>query len=123
MLLESKTAESRKGFCKRMLQIMFGILMSIFLILDVAQDLQRLVSAFGIVVLVLLSYLLSIDRNAVKWRPVIWGLGLQFMLGILILRTKAGYMAFKFLGDQVNSKHTKFINLTSFVTTNRYRNF
>ena len=37
----------------------------------------------------------------VKWRPVFWGLGLQFMLGVMILRWEYGYYFFQFLGDQV----------------------
>ena len=37
----------------------------------------------------------------VKWRPVLWGIGLQFVLGVLILRWKAGYHFFRFVGDQV----------------------
>ena len=37
----------------------------------------------------------------VKWRPVVWGLGLQFLLGVMILRWSAGYHFFRFLGDQV----------------------
>ena len=37
----------------------------------------------------------------IKWRPVFWGLGLQFALGLMILRWKPGYSFFKFLGDQV----------------------
>ncbi len=30
-----------------------------------------------------------------------WGLGLQFLLGVMILRWSAGYHFFRFLGDQV----------------------
>ena len=37
----------------------------------------------------------------VKWRPVLWGLGLQFIFALLVLRTVAGYEAFKWLGDRV----------------------
>ncbi len=36
-----------------------------------------------------------------KWRPVVWGIGLQFLLGVMILRWSAGYHFFRFLGDQV----------------------
>lgn len=37
----------------------------------------------------------------VKWRPVFWGLGLQFLLGVLILRWEPGYQFFRILGDGV----------------------
>ncbi len=36
-----------------------------------------------------------------NWRPVLWGLGLQITLGVIILRWDKGYWAFKFLGEQV----------------------
>lgn len=37
----------------------------------------------------------------VKWRPVIWGLVLQFLLALFILQTRAGYEMFNWLGDVV----------------------
>ena len=37
----------------------------------------------------------------VNWRPVLWGLALQFLLGVSILRWTAGYEFFNFLGIQV----------------------
>ena len=37
----------------------------------------------------------------IDWRPVMWGLGLQFVFALLVLRTTAGYEAFKWLGDRV----------------------
>ena len=39
----------------------------------------------------------------VKWRPVLWGMALQFIFGLIILRTKLGYDVFNFLGDLVNT--------------------
>jgi len=37
----------------------------------------------------------------VRWRPVLWGLGLQFVLGVLILRWEPGYYFFRYLGEKV----------------------
>ncbi len=37
----------------------------------------------------------------VKWRPVVWGLALQFIFALIILRWDWGYNAFKWLGDRV----------------------
>ena len=37
----------------------------------------------------------------VRWRPVIWGLALQCVFALLVLRTSWGYEAFKWLGDRV----------------------
>ncbi|KAG8576410.1 hypothetical protein GDO81_009852 [Engystomops pustulosus] len=47
-------------------------------------------------------------RN-VSWRAVFWGLGLEFVLGIFIIRTEPGYQAFKFLGEQIQT----FLNYTT----------
>ena len=38
----------------------------------------------------------------VNWRPVFWGLILQFVFAILVLRWKYGYVAIKFLADEIN---------------------
>lgn len=37
----------------------------------------------------------------VPWRTVFWGLGLQFAIGLFVIRTQPGLVAFKWLGDQV----------------------
>lgn len=51
----------------------------------------------------------------VYWRPVFWGIGLQFLLGLLILRTNPGFIAFDWLGRQVQVSSSKF----SWVSWNR----
>ena len=39
---------------------------------------------------------------------MLWGLGLQFLFGILVLKTQFGFDAFKWLGDRVSEflEHT-----------------
>lgn len=37
----------------------------------------------------------------VSWRAVSWGLGLQFILGLFVIRTEPGFTAFQWLGDQI----------------------
>lgn len=39
----------------------------------------------------------------VKWRPVIWGLVLQFLLALFVLKTKLGYITFNWLGDVIQT--------------------
>lgn len=63
---------------------------------------ERLISALGLVVFIGLSYACSVNRRAVLWRPVLWGIGLEFVLALLILRTPGGLIVFKFLGDVVS---------------------
>jgi pyrimidine nucleoside transport protein len=37
----------------------------------------------------------------VNWRTVVWGLGLQLLFAVIILRSKVGYQAFNWLGKRV----------------------
>lgn len=47
----------------------------------------RLMSALGLVVMLLLAWLLSENRRATPWRLVLWGILLQVAIALLILRT------------------------------------
>ncbi|MGH7577814.1 MAG: Na+ dependent nucleoside transporter N-terminal domain-containing protein, partial [Longimicrobiales bacterium] len=54
----------------------------------------RAMSLLGMIVLLLIGWLLSTDRRSVPWRVLLWGVGLQFLFGVLILRTGAGRAVF-----------------------------
>ncbi len=47
--------------------------------------LYRAVSLSGLLVMVGLALLLSVDRRGVRWRPVIWGVGLQLLFAMILL--------------------------------------
>ncbi len=64
---------------------------------------ERIISAFGLIVFLAISYALSVRRRAVRWRTVVWGMGLEFVLALLILKTPTGLIAFKSLGDIVSN--------------------
>ncbi|MFN6463980.1 MAG: NupC/NupG family nucleoside CNT transporter [Nostoc sp. DedVER02] len=64
---------------------------------------ERAISALGILVFIGISYAFSVNRQAVRWRIVAWGLGLEFALALVILRTPWGLNVFKFLGDFVSN--------------------
>ena len=51
---------------------------------------ERAVSALGLVVLIAIAWSLSSDRSKVSWRIVFWGLGIQFGLAVLLLKTPVG---------------------------------
>ncbi|EHA99686.1 Solute carrier family 28 member 3, partial [Heterocephalus glaber] len=75
-----------------------------WLILDTAKlGQQHLVSFGGLVMYIVLLFLFSKHPTRVYWRPVCWGIGIQFVLGLLILRTKPGFIAFDWLGRQVQT--------------------
>lgn len=46
---------------------------------------DRMLSLFGILGLIGVAWLLSVDRRHIKWRPVLWGVGLQLGLAVIIL--------------------------------------
>ena len=46
------------------------------------------------------SYMLYCVILQVKWQTVLWGVGLQFVFALIVLRWPAGYTAFKWLGDR-----------------------
>ncbi|KAB0401975.1 hypothetical protein E2I00_019598, partial [Balaenoptera physalus] len=82
---------------------------------------QQLVSFSGLIMYIILTFLFSKHPTKVYWRPVFWGIGLQFLLGLLILRTEPGFMAFDWLGKQVQT----FLEYTdagpSFVFGEKYK--
>lgn len=58
---------------------------------------ERLICILGLAVFVALAWALSEKRRLFPWRIVLTGLGLQFILGALILRTDGGRGFFVFL--------------------------
>ncbi|MBD2294123.1 NupC/NupG family nucleoside CNT transporter [Anabaena sphaerica FACHB-251] len=64
---------------------------------------ERAISALGILVFIGISYALSVNRHAVRWRTVAWGLGLEFLLALVILKTSWGLNLFKSLGDIIGN--------------------
>lgn len=46
---------------------------------------DRLASFVGLLVMVGLCYAASENRKAVNWRPVLWGVGLQLLFGLIVL--------------------------------------
>jgi CNT family concentrative nucleoside transporter len=56
----------------------------------------KLTSLFGIFVFIALAWALSENRKKVAWVTVAWGLALQFVFALLILKTQAGLVLFDF---------------------------
>jgi len=64
---------------------------------------QRLVGLFGIAAILGLGFLLSRDRRAISWRVVAWGVGLQFVFALFVLKSPLGEKIFRALGDFVKA--------------------
>ncbi|XP_032740796.1 solute carrier family 28 member 3 [Rattus rattus] len=76
----------------------------LWLALDTARlGQQQLISFGGLVMYIVLLFLFSKHPTRVYWRPVFWGIGLQFLLGLLIIRTRPGFVAFDWMGKQVQT--------------------
>nr|XP_061812805.1 sodium/nucleoside cotransporter 1-like [Nerophis lumbriciformis] len=77
------------------------ILLGLWLGLDTIKRPEQFISFGGVCMFILLVFLFSAHRTAVTWRPVFWGLGLQFCIGLFVIRTEPGLIAFQWLGRQV----------------------
>ncbi|XP_069817883.1 solute carrier family 28 member 3 [Dendropsophus ebraccatus] len=76
----------------------------LWLIFDTAKmGSTQLISFGGLIMYILLLLIFSKHPTKVNWRQVFWGMGLQFILALLILRTKPGFDAFDWLGMQVQT--------------------
>ncbi len=62
---------------------------------------ERLISLFGLLVMVGIAWLMSSHRRKFPWRMIVGGLLLQFVLALLILKTTPGQATFDALGELV----------------------
>jgi concentrative nucleoside transporter, CNT family len=65
-------------------------------------NIENLVPVLGLVVLIGLAWLMSVDRRHFPWRVVLWGLALQLGFALLLLRTPWGQQAFGWASNAVN---------------------
>ena len=79
--------------------ILFTVSVLAWLIYDTVDEPKRLISLAGLIIYVFIGFIFSRNRCEIRWRPVIWGFVLQFIFGLVMLRTYIGYQAFKWLGD------------------------
>ncbi|XP_026112984.1 sodium/nucleoside cotransporter 2-like [Carassius auratus] len=80
--------------------IVVGLLVA-WLAIDTRKRPEQLISFGGVCLFIIAIFLSSAHRTAVNWRTVFWGLGLQFAIGLFVIRTEPGLIAFEWLGKQV----------------------
>ena len=66
--------------------------------MDVLSRLQPLIGLVGILGV---AYALSTNRRAINPRIVAWGLGLQVLFALIVLKTEIGSRTFQWLGDRI----------------------
>jgi concentrative nucleoside transporter, CNT family len=67
-----------------------------------AFGLPRLQPFVGLIVILTIAYALSTNRRAIDRRTVAWGLALQIVFALLVLKTTAGQRVFQTLGAAMN---------------------
>ncbi|KAJ8005970.1 hypothetical protein DPEC_G00123410 [Dallia pectoralis] len=103
VLLPARNAVDRHGFWLRwVIYVLLLVAVVCWLIFDTAkQGTRQLVSFSGLVAFILLMLVFSRNPFRVSWRTLLWGVALQFIFGLVILRTNAGFAAVVWLGHQV----------------------
>jgi CNT family concentrative nucleoside transporter len=56
----------------------------------------------GLIVILTIAYTISTNRRAIDRRTVAWGLSLQFLFALIVLKTTAGQRVFQTLGGGIN---------------------
>lgn len=62
---------------------------------------ERLQPLCGLVLIGAIAYALSNNRRAIRLRTIVWGFGLQFVFGLVVLKTSFGQRTFEVLGDKI----------------------
>ncbi len=62
----------------------------------------RFTGILGLLTMLGLAYAFSTNRRAIRLKTVAWGLGLQFVFAVFVLRIDAGRRAFQTAGNVVN---------------------
>ncbi|XP_069322677.1 sodium/nucleoside cotransporter 1-like [Eulemur rufifrons] len=90
-----------KLWAKRGLALAALLVLVLWLSLDTSRRPEQLVSFAGMCVFIAVLFACSKRHRAVSWRAVSWGLALQFVLGLFVIRTEPGFIAFQWLGDRI----------------------
>ncbi|HEY7285634.1 MAG TPA: NupC/NupG family nucleoside CNT transporter [Vicinamibacterales bacterium] len=56
---------------------------------------------FGALVILGIAYAFSTNRRAINWKTVAWGVGLQVVFAVIVLKTTVGQQVFATLGDLI----------------------
>ncbi len=62
----------------------------------------RFTGVLGLLTMLLLAWIFSTDRRAIRWRTVVWGLGLQILFAFCVVEWTFGQRMMHVAGDAVN---------------------
>ncbi|XP_067649042.1 solute carrier family 28 member 3-like [Haliotis asinina] len=98
----SKKALSVRRWIRRSLYLLVSGALAVYIGLDVVRyNPQNMQSLLGVGVLVVFGFVFSTSPARVNWHPVFWGISVQFVFALLILRTSWGYGIFEWIGQRV----------------------
>ena len=63
----------------------------------------RFTGILGLLTMLLLAWIFSTNRRAIRWRTVLWGIGLQFCFAFIVLRSGWGQRGLAAAGAGVNT--------------------
>ncbi|KAK3914609.1 Solute carrier family 28 member 3 [Frankliniella fusca] len=92
-------SKNRTLRCTALAVVLVAIL--VLLLLDIGSDRRRLAALLGVLVFVLLGWACSRHPRRVRWRPVLTGLLLQLLCGLLTIRLPQGRRALDCLAGKV----------------------
>ncbi len=69
---------------------------------ETASFFSKAISFSGIFILLLIAYGMSSNRKAISWRPVIWGVALQLIFGLIVLSPAMSKFFFETVDGGVN---------------------
>lgn len=64
---------------------------------------DRWIGVLGILLIVGVAYLFSTDRRAIRWRTIVWGIGLQILFAFAVLRWPWGQYALQKTADFITN--------------------
>ncbi|CAL8346133.1 unnamed protein product [Lota lota] len=89
---------------KWVVYVVLLVMLVCWLVLDTTKNgTRQLVSFAGLVLFILLMALFSKSPTRIHWRTLFWGVGLQFVFGLLMLRTDVGLTALQWIGNKVET--------------------
>ena len=94
----------RVPYDRRDLMVLGGALAAAALLAALASvgGMPRLQPLVGLIVILSLAYAISTNRRAIDGRTVAWGLSLQILFALLVLKTTVGQRVFQALGNLMN---------------------
>ena len=68
---------------------------------NVGETMEKIMSLMGLAVFIGVAWLLSVDRKNVQWKPVLWGVGLQIIIAVVVLHPTMQQFFFEAINQSV----------------------